>query len=182
MAIVQSVIVVSSIYYINKLYMYIKIIHVQIHIYAYMYTYIRAYTYTNTLVTFSAEAVIFGKCIWWFPEFHKVTLFAAISLFRDNCETIYSPKIHLKLFQKQYNNLIENFFLILPIYKKSKTLKGRVSPTRRPCTVTLIVSLSAEQYYVCLLFCDTNLYNSLACIPKNVSYHFKFSLKPVKSL
>ena len=64
MAIVQSVIVVSSIYYINKLYMYIKIIHLQIHIYAYMYTYIRAYTYTNTLVTFSAEAVIFGKCIW----------------------------------------------------------------------------------------------------------------------
>ena len=103
--------------------MYIKIIHAQIHRYTYMYTRIRAYTYTYTLVTFSAEAVIFGKCILRFPEFHKVTLFAAVSLFRDNRETISSHKIHLKLFQKQYNNLIEKVFLILPIYKKSKDLK-----------------------------------------------------------
>ena len=99
--------------------MYIKNTHVQIH----MYTYMSTYTYTYTLVTFYAEIVIFGRCVLRFPEFRKVTLFAAVSLFRDNRETISSHKIHLKLFQKQYNNLIEKVFLILPIYKKSKDLK-----------------------------------------------------------
>ena len=107
---VQSVIVVSWIYYINTLYMYIKNIHVQIHIYIHMYTYIRTYTYTYTLVTFSAEIVLFRRWILRFPEFHNVTLFTAVSLFRDNRETIFSHKIHLNLFQKQYNSLIEKVF------------------------------------------------------------------------
>ena len=53
----------STVYYINKLYMYIKNIHVQIHIYIHMYTYIRTYTYTYTLVTFSAEIVLFRRYI-----------------------------------------------------------------------------------------------------------------------
>ena len=93
--------------------MYIKIIQVQIHIYIHMYTYIRTYTYTYTLVTFSAEIAILGRCILLFPVFHKVTLFAAVSLFRDYRETIFSHKIHLKLFQKQYNSHIEKVFLII---------------------------------------------------------------------
>ena len=107
--------------------MHIKNIHVQIYIYIHMYTYIRRYTYTYTLVTFSSEIVIFGRCILQLPEFHEVTLFAAVSLFRDNRETIFSHKIHLKLFQKQYNSLIEKVFLIFLIFKKNKDLK-RVGP------------------------------------------------------
>ena len=91
--------------------MHIKNIHVQIYIYIHMYTYIRRYTYTYTLVTFSAE----------------VTLFAVVSLFRGNREIIFSHKIHLKLFQKQYNSLIEKVFLIFLIFKKNKDLK-RVGP------------------------------------------------------
>ena len=65
-----------------------------------MYTYIRTYIYTYTLVTFSAEIVIFGRCILRFLEFHKVPLFAAVSLFHGNRETLFSHKINLKLFQK----------------------------------------------------------------------------------
>ena len=138
-----------------------------------MCTYIRTYTYTFTLVTFSAEIVIFRRCILQFPDFPKVRLFAAVSLFHDNRKTIFSHKINLKLFQKQYNSLIKKAFLMFPIYKKSKD-HGRVERTQQPpsttrqlCTVTLIVSLFAQQYFVCLLFCNTILYKSLACIPKN---------------
>ena len=109
--------------------MYTKNIHVQIHVYIHMYTYISTYTYT--LVTFYAEIVIFGRCVLRFPEFRKVTLFAAVSLFRDNRETIFSDKTHLKLFQKQYNSLIEKVFLIFPKYKKSKDLK-RAGPPPPP--------------------------------------------------
>ena len=57
------------------------------------------------------------------PEFHEVTLFTVVSLCRDNRETMFSHKIYLKLFQKQYNSLIEKVFLIFLIFKKSKDLK-----------------------------------------------------------
>ena len=100
-----------------------------------MYTYLlHTYTYTYTLVTFSAEIVIFERCIFRFPKFHKVPLFAAVSLFPNNRDTIFSHKIHLKLFQKLYNSLIKNVFLIFPIYKKSKELKrtGRAHLTTSP--------------------------------------------------
>ena len=107
----------------------------------------------------------FWKMCFAISWISQVTLFAAVSLFRGNRETIFSHKINLKLFQKQYNSLIEKVFLIFPKYKKSKDLR-RVPPTRRPCTVTLIVSLFSQQYYVCLLFCDTILYKSLAASPK----------------
>ena len=75
-----------------------------------MYTYIHTYKYTYTLVTFSAEIVISERCNFRFPEFHKVRLFAAVSLFHDNRDTIFSHKIHLKLFPTQYNSLIKKFF------------------------------------------------------------------------
>ena len=89
-------------------------------IYTYKYTYlytcrldcnhIYVHTLTYTVVTFSAEIVIFGRCILRFPEFHKVPLFAAVLLFEDNRKTIFSHKINLKLFQKQYNSLIKKSF------------------------------------------------------------------------
>ena len=56
----------------------------------YIYKYTCTYTYTFTLVTFSAEIVIFRRCILQFPEFPKVRLFAALSLFHDNLKTIFS--------------------------------------------------------------------------------------------
>ena len=90
--------------------------HVQIHIYIHMYTYLHTYTYTYTLVTFSAEIVIFERCILRFPEFHKVPLFAAVSLLPDNHDTIFSHKIHLKLFQKQYNSLIKKVLIFSNIF------------------------------------------------------------------
>ena len=99
-ATVQSVIVVSLIYYINKLYIHIKYIHVQIHIYILMYIYIRTYTYSYTLPTFSAEIVIFERFILPFPEFYKVHLCVLFTISQQQ-DTIFSHKIHLKLFQKQ---------------------------------------------------------------------------------
>ena len=115
----------------------------------------------------------FWKMCFAISWISQVTLFAAVSLFRGNRETIFSHKINLKLFQKQYNSLIKKAFLMFPIYKRSKD-HGRVERTQQPpsttrqlCTVTLIVSLFAQQYFVCLLFCNTILYKSLACIPKN---------------
>ena len=57
-----------------------------IHIYIYTYTYI--------LITLSAEIVIFERCILQFSEFHKVPLFAAVSLFHDNRDAIFSHRIH----------------------------------------------------------------------------------------
>ena len=104
--------------------------------YKYTYTYtcthtydLHKYTYTYTLVTFSAEIVIFERCILLFPEFHKAPLFIAVSLFPDNRDTIFSHKIHLKLF-----SLIKKVFLIFPIYKKSKEFKseGRAHLTNPP--------------------------------------------------
>ena len=71
-----------------------------------MHTDIHTYTYAYTLVNFSAEIVIFGRCNLRFPEFHRVPLFAAVSLFPDNRDTIFSHKIGPKLFQKQYNSLV----------------------------------------------------------------------------
>ena len=92
--------------------------------YKYTYTYtcthtydLHKYTYTYTLVTFSAEIVIFERCILLFPEFHKAPLFIAVSLFPDNRDTIFSHKIHLKLFS---------------LIKKVP----HPSSNRRPCTVT----------------------------------------------
>ena len=73
--------------------------------YIHMYRYIRTYTYTYTLVIFSVEIVIFFQ-----QKFHTVLLFETISLFHDNRKTIFSHKINLKLFQKQYNSLIKKVF------------------------------------------------------------------------
>ena len=51
------------------------------YVYIYLYIYKYTHTYLYTLVSFSAEIVIFRRSILRFPEFHKVPLFAAVSLF-----------------------------------------------------------------------------------------------------
>ena len=65
-----------------------------------MYIYIRTYTYSYTLPTFSAEIVIFERFILPFPEFYKVHLCVLFTISQQQ-DTIFSHKIHLKLFQKQ---------------------------------------------------------------------------------
>ena len=74
--------------------------------YTYTYTCTRIYVHTLTHINFSTEIVIFGRCNLRFPEFHRVPLFAAVSLFPGNRDTIFSHKIDPKLFQKQYNSLV----------------------------------------------------------------------------
>ena len=108
-----------------------------------MYTYLYSYTYTCTLLNFSVEIVIVERYILRFPEFHKVPLFAAVSLFPDNRDTIFSHKVHLKLFQKQYNGLIKKSFLIFPIYKKSKELK-RAGHSQKKSVVFVVVGIKKQ--------------------------------------
>ena len=118
-AIVQSEIVVLLTYYINKLcihilYIYIKYTFTNTHIHTHMYihTYIHIHIYISNFFCRNSHFRKMYFAISWISQ--GTTVCSCFTISRQ------SHKINLKLFQKQYNSLIEKVFLIFSIYKKSK--------------------------------------------------------------